>query len=223
MASSGIHRRRPSQKCPPPSQSQAGRTILDTTCGAAVVCIGYDNLRVKQAMVDQIDKFSYCNSMFFSHPVGEALTAKLVGGTGGVMLRAYIMPSGSEAMEAAMNGTSILHGSQPTNSPAKSTLLPTKALITTQHWVRSRWAAMSRGGVSVDMLLPNIARVSPCNAYRGLSPGQTVEQYVEQLADELDSKFQELGPTTVCAFVSEPVVGAAPGCVPAVPGYFKAT
>lgn len=67
---------------------------------------------------------------------------------------------------------------------------------------------VSRRSLFVDMLLPNIGRVSPCNAYRGMGPEQTVEQYVEQLANELDSKFQELGPETVCAFVAEPVVGA---------------
>lgn len=59
-----------------------------------------------------------------------------------------------------------------------------------------------------DILLPNIGKVSPCYAYRGMSEGQTVEQYVEYLANELDRKFQELGPETVCAFVAEPVSGA---------------
>lgn len=59
-----------------------------------------------------------------------------------------------------------------------------------------------------DMLLPNIHRVSACNTYRGMKPGQTEEEYVAQLANELDRKFQELGPDTVCAFVAEPTVGA---------------
>jgi adenosylmethionine-8-amino-7-oxononanoate aminotransferase len=67
---------------------------------------------------------------------------------------------------------------------------------------------VARRGLFVDMLLPNIGRVSACNAYRGMGGGQTVEEYVQQLADELDRKFQEMGPETVCAFVAEPVVGA---------------
>lgn len=45
---------------------------------------------------------------------------------------------------------------------------------------------------------------------------------LQRLADELDSEFRRVGSGTVCAFVAEPVVGAALGCVPAVPGYFKA-
>ena len=45
-------------------------------------------------MIRQIEQFSYCNSMFFGHPVGEALGAELVGGTNGAMSKAYIMSSG---------------------------------------------------------------------------------------------------------------------------------
>lgn len=71
-----------------------GHSILDTTCGAGVACIGYNNKRVRDAMIEQIDKFSYCNSMFFGHPIGEKLATELIHGTGGVMSKAYIMSSG---------------------------------------------------------------------------------------------------------------------------------
>jgi hypothetical protein len=45
-------------------------------------------------MIRQIEQFSYCNSVFFGHPVGERLAAELVQGTDGVMNKAYIMSSG---------------------------------------------------------------------------------------------------------------------------------
>lgn len=67
---------------------------------------------------------------------------------------------------------------------------------------------VGRRSLFLDMLLPNVHRVSACNAYRGMRPGQTTEEYAQQLADELDKKFQQVGPDTVCAFVAEPVVGA---------------
>lgn len=200
-----------------------GHSILDTTCGAAVACIGYDNKRVKQAMIDQIDKFSYCNSMFFSHPVGEELAAELVRGTGGAMAKAYIMSSGSEAMEAAMKMARQYYMEVSPQQPKRINFIAREGSYHgTTLGALSMGGHVSRRSLFVDMLLPNIGRVSPCNAYRGMGPEQTVEQYVDQLANELDSKFQELGPETVCAFVAEPVVGAALGCVPAVPGYFKA-
>lgn len=72
------------------------------------------------------------------------------------------------------------------------------------------------------MLIDTVSKVSPCFSYRGQNKAETDEAYVKRLADELDGEFQRVGPGTVCAFVAEPVVGAALGCVPAVPGYFKA-
>lgn len=71
-----------------------GHTIIDSTCGAGVACIGYNDKRVRDAMVQQIENFSYCNSMFFGTQVGEELARELIDGTGGKMSRALIMSSG---------------------------------------------------------------------------------------------------------------------------------
>jgi adenosylmethionine-8-amino-7-oxononanoate aminotransferase len=81
---------------------------------------------------------------------------------------------------------------------------------------------VSRRTLFEPMLLPNVSRVSACNAYRHQGQTESTEQYVARLAQELDSEFQRIGPDTVCAFVAEPIVGAASGCVPSVPGYFAA-
>ena len=77
-----------------------GQEIEDTTSGAAVACIGYDSERVKNAMIRQIDKFSYSNSMFYGHPIGEELATELVTSTKGEMSTAYIMCSGKSLMES---------------------------------------------------------------------------------------------------------------------------
>lgn len=64
--------------------------------------------------------------------------------------------------------------------------------------------------------------VSPAYAKRFQKPDETEEQYVERLRQELDDKFQELGPETVIAFVAETVVGATTGVVEPPKGYIKA-
>ncbi|WYZ35349.1 hypothetical protein EsH8_I_001625 [Colletotrichum jinshuiense] len=200
-----------------------GRTILDTTCGAGVACLGSNNERVKRAMVEQIDKFSYCNSMFFGHEVGEQLATELVQGTGGAMSKAYFMCSGSEAMESAMKMARQYYMELSPPQPKRVNFIAREGSYHgTTLGSLSMGGHVARRSLFLDLLLPNIARVSACNPYRGMTKGQTTEEYVTQLADELDRKFQELGPDTVCAFVAEPVVGATLGCVPAVPGYFKA-
>jgi adenosylmethionine-8-amino-7-oxononanoate aminotransferase len=69
------------------------------------------------------------------------------------------------------------------------------------------------------MLLPNMSRVSACNAYRGMAKDETEAEYVDRLAKELDDEFQRLGPKTVCAFVAEPVVGAVSESTPILDTY----
>jgi adenosylmethionine-8-amino-7-oxononanoate aminotransferase len=71
-------------------------------------------------------------------------------------------------------------------------------------------------------LMENVHHVSSCNFYRQRQGRETIEAFVIRKAAELDAKFQELGPETVIGFIAEPVVGAALGCVPYVPGYLKA-
>jgi adenosylmethionine-8-amino-7-oxononanoate aminotransferase len=199
-----------------------GATMLDTTCGAGVSCIGYGNQRVREAMLTQLDKFAYTNSMFFGTPIGEELAAEVIRGTEGKMARALIMSSGSEAMEAAMKMARQyfveIGQKQRTKFIARESSYhgtTLGALAMSGHV--GRRALFENTGMLLD-----ISHVSPCYAYRGMQTGETEQQYVQRLVDELDSKFKELGPDTVCAFVAEPVVGATLGCVPAVPGYFKA-
>lgn len=72
------------------------------------------------------------------------------------------------------------------------------------------------------LLLPNTYHIPACNPYRQRLPEESDEEFVSRKAEELEQAFLEAGPDTVAAFVAEPVVGAASGCVPSVHGYFQA-
>ncbi|KAJ4291974.1 hypothetical protein N0V90_009872 [Kalmusia sp. IMI 367209] len=68
----------------------------------------------------------------------------------------------------------------------------------------------------------NVRRVSSCFEYLQRKEGQSVEQFLNDKVQELEKTFAEIGPDKVIAFVCEPIVGAALGCVPPVKGYLKA-
>lgn len=73
-----------------------------------------------------------------------------------------------------------------------------------------------------DILLPNIHRIPACNSYRQQRDGESDSAFVARKAAELEEVFQAAPPNSIAAFIAEPVVGAALGCVTAPPGYFKA-
>ncbi|EED22339.1 aminotransferase, class III [Talaromyces stipitatus ATCC 10500] len=200
-----------------------GRRILDATGGAAVSCLGHNNEHVKQAMIDQINQLSYCHTAYFSTKPFEELASLLIESTGGKMSRVYIVGSGSEAMEAAMKLARQFYLEKRNPEPQR-----TKFIARNQSYHGITIGSLSMGGhkfrreLFEPILLPNVSHVSPCNPYRNRKDSESDADYVARLVDELDAEFQRLGPETVCAFVAEPVVGAAMGCVPSVPGYFKA-
>jgi adenosylmethionine-8-amino-7-oxononanoate aminotransferase len=81
---------------------------------------------------------------------------------------------------------------------------------------------LARRAIYEPILTANVSWISACNPYRQQLPGETIPEFVSRKAEELDAKFQSLGPETVIAFVCEPVPGASLGCIPPPPGYLAA-
>jgi adenosylmethionine-8-amino-7-oxononanoate aminotransferase len=199
------------------------RTVLDATGGAAVSCIGHCHPRVIAAMQEQISSLDYCASMFFSHAAGEALGTFLAESTGGKLPLSLILSSGSEAMETALKLARQYFLELP--EPQEQRV---RFIARNESYHGNSLGALGVGGHRSrrakyePLLSSNVSFVSACNAYRGMEEGESVAEYVARLKEELDQEFVRVGSDTVCAFVAEPVVGAAAGCVPAVEGYFKA-
>ncbi|KAI1503077.1 exocyst complex protein exo70 [Biscogniauxia marginata] len=217
-----------------------GRRIFDASGGAAVACIGHGNTKVHEAIYKQLRKVSYCSTIFYSTDVYEQLCKELVDSTHHTMKRAYIVGSGvfpstqelrqnsnldigSEAMEAAMKLARQYFLEKQPSEPGR-----TRFIARHHSYHGTTLGALSMGGhVSrrakfEPLLLDCVSRVSRCFPFRDKHTHETDEAYVSRLAIELDEEFQRVGPQTVCAFVAEPVVGAALGCVPAVAGYLSA-
>ncbi|KAB5555024.1 pyridoxal phosphate-dependent transferase [Coniochaeta sp. 2T2.1] len=203
--------------------TEHGQKLFDGSGGPAVACIGWGNERVVEAITKQLRSAPYCATIFYTTRVAEELGRFLVDTTNGHMARAYIVNSGSEAMEAAIKLARQYFLEKSTPEPQR-----TRFIARQQSYHGTTIGALAIGGHAYrreyfePMLPNNVSHVSPCYAYRQKRAAETDDEYVARLARELDDEFQRVGPETVCAFVAEPVVGAALGCVPAIPGYFKA-
>lgn len=72
-----------------------GRRIFDTTCGAAVSCLGHKNQRVLKVIRDHMETgLIYIPSTFFSTRVIEDFSRELIKGTKWEMSRVYLTGSG---------------------------------------------------------------------------------------------------------------------------------
>ncbi|RYP53511.1 hypothetical protein DL768_001548 [Monosporascus sp. mg162] len=199
-----------------------GQRILDSTGGAAVSAIGHGNQRVKNAIIEQLNKFTYAHPGYFQNAPSHELAEILVKSTGGQLSRACLLGSGSEAMEGAIKLARQYWLEVDPSAPR------TRFISRQGSWHGCTLGTLSIGDLKarkepfMDVLANNVSHVSPCHPYRDLKEGETVEQYVARLAQELEDEFQRVGPENVCAFIVEPMVGTALGCVTALPGYLQA-
>ncbi|KAF9891552.1 hypothetical protein FE257_004019 [Aspergillus nanangensis] len=202
-------------------QTQDGRQIFDATAGAAVASLGHNHPSIKQAMLKQLESVDYCYSPFFTTSAAETISSYLTESTGGEMPKVFIVSSGTEAVEASLKLARQYFVEK--GEPQRTRFIARKqsyhgntlgSLATGYH--------KGRRAIYEPILRQNVSHVSPCYAYRDQDSGESTEAYVQRLADELEAEFQAVGPDTVCAFVAETVSGTTLGCVPPVPGYFKA-
>lgn len=198
-----------------------GREVIDGSGGAAVACLGQGNARVAAAIAEQIAKVSYVHTTLFTNEAAETLAETLLGHEPGGLTHAFFVSSGSEAMEGALKLARqyFLEIGQKQR---------TRVIARRASYHGNTLGALAAGGNAMrrapyqPLLADAFSHVSPCFAYRFQEAGESDEQYVQRLADELEAEFQRLGPQNVIAFCAEPVVGATTGCVAALPGYFKA-
>lgn len=198
-----------------------GREIIDASGGAAVACLGHGNRRVAQAIAEQAAKLGYIHSGFFTSDPAEGLADLLLEKEPGGLSHAFLVCSGSEAMEAALKlaRQHFLEVGQPKR---------TRFIARRQSYHGNTLGVLALGGnlsrrePYEPLLSTQFSHVSPCFNYHYAQPGESPAEYVKRLAGELDAEFQRVGPENVVAFCAEPVVGATAGCVPAVPDYFPA-
>jgi adenosylmethionine-8-amino-7-oxononanoate aminotransferase len=198
-----------------------GRVVIDGSGGAAVACLGHGNQRVAAAMAEQAGRMAYAHTGFFTSEPAEALADILLQDEPGGLTHAFFVSSGSEAMEAAIKLARQYH--IETGQPQRTRFIGRR-----QGYHGTTLGALAVGGhmarraLYEPVLSPAFTKVSPCFAYHYQGDDESDAEYVARLAAELEAEFQRLGPDTVAAFVAETVVGAATGCVTALPGYFPA-
>ena len=197
-----------------------GCEYLDASGGAAVSCLGHGHPAVLAAMHEQIDRLAFAHTSFFTTDVAEELAAHLVARAPAGMSHAYFVSGGSEGVEAALKMARqyFLEIGEPQR---------TRFIARRQSYHGNTLGALAVGGNAwrrepfAPILMP-ATHVSPCYPYREQRADESLTDYGERLARELNETIEQLGADQVIAFVAETVGGATAGVLTPVPGYFRA-
>jgi hypothetical protein len=193
-----------------------GKRYIDGSSGPAVYCLGHGNTEVNEAIKAQLDRIAHGYRYTFTSDPLEELTALVSEASG--FPRMVFVSGGSEAVESCLKLALQYHA-------ARGEMSRRRFIARERSWHGNTLGALSVSGFLErrapfeGALLP-VSHLSPANAYRppkGVAP----ENVAAYFAHELEEEILEVGAENVAAFIFEPVVGAAGGCVPAPPGYAK--
>lgn len=195
-----------------------GKRYLDASSGAAVSCLGYSEPDVLEAIRAQVERIPFVHSGFFTTDAAEELADTLIERAPPGLERVYFLSGGSEGIEAALKLARQYF--LETGRPKRR-----RVIARWQSYHGNTLGALAAGGnrwrrTPFEPMLMDVEHVSPCFEYRGKRDGETDEQYVDRLAEELEATIERVGPDTVMAFLAETVVGATAGAVPPVENYF---
>jgi adenosylmethionine-8-amino-7-oxononanoate aminotransferase len=199
-----------------------GKKYIDGSGGSSVVTsVGHGNREVVQAMAEQAEKFSIIPAHAFTNQPQLDLGDLLVQMAPGELKnnsRTWFACTGSDA-----NDDAVRLARQYFIEKGKSS----------KYQIIGRWRGFHGNTISASGISGITGRRSIFQPMYVDSPHipsafcyrccyeQTYPACNLLCARALESLIRQEGPETVAAFIAEPVVGAALGCVPAPDGYFQ--
>ncbi len=196
-----------------------GKRYFDGSGGAAVSCLGHSNERVRKAITDQVGQLAFAHTGFFTSEPTEQLATLLIEQAPGKLDRVYFVSGGSEAVESALKLARQYFVER--GEPQRKKLIARR-----QSYHGNTLGALAVGGnewrrEQFAPLLVEVSHIAPCYEYAERHSNESLADYGQRTAQELEDEILRLGPDSVMAFLAEPVVGATLGAVTAVGGYFQ--
>jgi adenosylmethionine-8-amino-7-oxononanoate aminotransferase len=188
-----------------------GKQYIDGSGGPAVYCIGHGNEEVNAAIAKQLDRIAHGYRYNFTSDALEELTEIIAQRCGGSLQHMVFLTGGSEAVESCLK-----LASQYQYAIGQKTRR--KFIARERSWHGNTLGALGVSGfmerrVAFEGAFIDAVRISPANAYRPEAGALD--------AQHLENAILREGAENIAAYIFEPVVGAAGGCVPAPEGYAK--
>lgn len=195
-----------------------GKQYIDGSGGPVVYCIGHGNAEVNAAITAQLGQIAHGYRYNFTTDALEELTAIIRQNAGGTLTEMVFVSGGSEAVESCLK--MALQYQTAIGRKSRRRFISRR-----RSWHGNTLGALSvsdfaeRTAAFEGALIPGI-KVSTANVYRPIA-GATAQTVGAACADELEATILREGAHTIAAFIFEPVVGAAGGCIPCPDGYAR--
>lgn len=195
-----------------------GNRYLDAIGGLWCVNVGYGRQELIDAAAEQMQRIPYFSS-FVKH--GVTTTAELAGRLAdlapGPLNHVHFTTGGSTANDAAIR--LIQNYNYRRGMRDKCHVITRKDSYHGSTYLAIQLIGKEPDKVGFRFDVPWVHQVKGPNLYRR-QPGTTEQEWIDILAEDLESTIQTVGPDKVAAFFAEPVQGAG-GVAVAPNGYLE--
>ena len=197
-----------------------GKRYLDGIGGLWCVNIGHGNAEIAEALATQAKRLGFYNTFVdVTNPPAAELAAKLAELAPEPLNRVFFDTGGSAANDTTVR--TIHFYFYRLGKPNKK-----KIISRNLAYHGSSYLTMTLTGKTEDHvgfhLVPDLVHYVSCPDPYRRPEGSSLDEFCDQLVDELEAKIVELGPENVAAFFAEPILGAGGVIVPP-PGYHRRT
>lgn len=190
-----------------------GNSYLDAMAGLWCVNIGYGNEEMATALADQVRRLSFYHAFSsMSTDLAAELSERLISMAPVPMAKVFYGNSGSDANDT--NAKIVWFYNNALGRPEKKKII---ARTRGYHGVTVLSAGLT--GLSnlhdgFDLPLPMIRHTRAPHRLWEKEPGMTDAEFSQALADDLETLIISEGPTTIAAFIAEPIQAAGGVIVP---------
>ena len=195
-----------------------GKRYIDGSGGPSVYCIGHGNEEVNEAIKDQLDRIAHGYRYTFTSEPLEELQGVIARRCGGDLRHSLMVCGGSEAVESCLK--IALQYQTAIGEPSRRRFVARQRSFHGNTLGALSVSGFTQRRAAFEGSLLEASFVSAANVYRP-PEGVAEDDIAHYCAEELEAEIQRQGPENICAFIFEPVMGAAGGAVPAPPGYAK--
>src|SRR5438552_11343764 len=186
-----------------------GRRYLDALAGLFAVQIGYGfGEEIGDAAAAQMRELPFYTNWSYAHPRGIELAREVAQLAPGDLNRVFFVSGGSEAVETAWKLARQYYAARDRVEGRAGAPRRYKAIARNVAYHGTTFGALSINGVAAlrapfEPLVPEVRHVRNTNRYHRPA-GETEEEFIRFLLDDLEHTIQAMDPETVCLVHMEP-------------------
>ena len=196
-----------------------GNKLIEGMSGLWCASLGFSEPRLVDAATKQMQRLPY--SHLFSHRSTEPaieLSERLIEIAPNAMARAFLVNSGSEAVDMAIK--IVWYYNNAIGRPAKKKIISRKRGYHGITIASGSLTGLPYVHDGFDLPAIPVMHTESPHYYRDGKSGESEEDFCNRLAETLEAQIQQEDPDTIAAFIAEPVMGAGGVIVPPK-GYFE--